>query len=65
MPVAAIREFFKLESAGGICLFFAAVVAIILDNSALAPFYDGLLSVPVAVKNRRTRNRQTVSALDQ
>lgn len=50
MPVAAIREFFKLESAGGICLFFAAVVAIILDNSALAPFYDGLLSVPVAVK---------------
>ncbi|MFT5489561.1 MAG: NhaA family Na+:H+ antiporter [Paracoccaceae bacterium] len=50
MPVAAIREFFKLESAGGICLFFAAVVAIILDNSALAPFYDMLLSVPVAVK---------------
>jgi NhaA family Na+:H+ antiporter len=50
MPVAAIREFFKLESAGGICLFFAAVVAIILDNSALAPFYDALLNVPVAVK---------------
>jgi len=50
MPVPAIREFFKLESAGGICLFFAAVVAIILDNSALAPFYDALLNVPVAVK---------------
>lgn len=50
MPVAAIREFFKLESAGGICLFFAAVVAIILDNSALAPFYDLLLAVPVEVK---------------
>lgn len=50
MPVAAIREFFKLESAGGICLFFAAVVAIILDNSAFAPFYDMLLGVPVEVK---------------
>tara|TARA_R110002110_G_scaffold346884_1_gene557044 strand:+ start:236 stop:1432 length:1197 start_codon:yes stop_codon:yes gene_type:complete len=50
MPVAAIREFFKLESSGGICLFFAAVVAIILDNSALAPIYDMLLSVPVAVQ---------------
>jgi Na+:H+ antiporter, NhaA family len=50
MPVAAIREFFKLESAGGICLFFAAVVAIVLDNSALAPVYDALLNVPVAVK---------------
>lgn len=50
MPIAAIREFFKLESAGGICLFFAAVVAIILDNSALAPFYDLLLAVPVEVK---------------
>jgi NhaA family Na+:H+ antiporter len=50
MPVAAIREFFKLESAGGICLFFAAVVAIVLDNSVLAPFYDSFLSIPVAVK---------------
>ena len=50
MPVAAIREFFKLESAGGICLFFAAVIAIILDNSPLAWLYDSLLTIPVAVK---------------
>jgi Na+:H+ antiporter, NhaA family len=50
MPAAAIREFFKLESAGGICLFFAAMVAIILDNSALAPLYDSLLTIPVAIK---------------
>ena len=50
MPVAAIREFLKLESAGGICLFFAAVVAIILDNSALAQLYDSFLTVPVAVQ---------------
>lgn len=49
MPVAAIREFFKLESSGGICLFFAAVVAIALDNSPLAGFYDSILSVPVQV----------------
>lgn len=50
MPVAAIREFFKLESAGGICLFFAAAVAIILDNSALSQYYDAFLSVPVSVQ---------------
>ena len=50
MPVAAIREFFKLESAGGICLFFAAMVAIILDNSPLSSLYDSLLTIPVAVK---------------
>jgi len=30
--------------------FFAAVVAIVLDNSALAPFYDSFLGIPVAVK---------------
>lgn len=50
MPVAAIREFFKLEAAGGICLFFAAMVAIILDNSPLSPIYDSLLTIPVAVQ---------------
>lgn len=50
MPVAAIREFFKLESAGGICLFFAAVVAIILDNSPLSYLYDSLLTVPVVIQ---------------
>ena len=50
MPVAAFREFFKLESSGGICLFFAAVVAIVLDNSPLSPIYDSLLTIPVAIK---------------
>ena len=50
MPTAAIREFFRLESAGGICLFVAAVFAIILSNSPVAWLYDSLLTVPVAVQ---------------
>lgn len=38
-----IREFFKLESAGGIVLFIAAALAMIMANSPLASFYDHLL----------------------
>lgn len=38
-----IRSFFKLESAGGIILFIAAALAMIMANSPLASFYDHLL----------------------
>lgn len=50
MSVAALRQFFKLESSGGICLFFAAMVAIVFDNSFLAPLYDSLLAVPLKIQ---------------
>ena len=49
MPLSAIREFLKLESAGGVLLVLAAILALILSNSPLATLYDGLLHVPVGV----------------
>ncbi len=49
MPLTAIREFFRLESAGGMCLFVAAVIAIALDNSPLSSLYDALLTTPFAI----------------
>ena len=42
-PLEALREFLKLESAGGILLLIAAALALILDNSPLAALYQALL----------------------
>ncbi|MCA8907239.1 MAG: Na+/H+ antiporter NhaA [Rhodospirillaceae bacterium] len=36
------EDFVKTESAGGIFLFAAAVLAIVVANTGLAPYYDGL-----------------------
>ncbi|HKQ31608.1 MAG TPA: Na+/H+ antiporter NhaA, partial [Thermodesulfobacteriota bacterium] len=44
--VNAIREFLNLESAGGIILVGAAVLALILNNSPLSGLYDLLLQTP-------------------
>lgn len=44
-----IVSFFKLESAGGILLFVAALLAIVLANTALDPYYQLLLSTPVQI----------------
>jgi NhaA family Na+:H+ antiporter len=45
----ALAEFLRLESAGGILLVIAAVVAIILANSPLHDLYRGFLTVPVTI----------------
>lgn len=50
MPLSAIREFLKLESAGGILLVIAAALALILSNSPLAAFYDAALHIPVGIR---------------
>ncbi len=44
MTFAFIRHFIKLESASGVLLFFATCVAIILSNSPLSDFYQGLFT---------------------
>lgn len=44
---STIRNFLQQESAGGILLMFAAVLAIIVANSPLEPWYQLLLEVPV------------------
>ena len=40
-------EFLELESAGGILLILAALLAIVMANSPLQSFYELLLSTPV------------------
>jgi len=48
--INAIREFLNLESAGGIILVGAAVLALILNNSPLSGLYDLLLKTPVEIR---------------
>lgn len=48
--VDAVREFMKMESAGGILLLFAAVVSLLVANSPWAGFYSELLDTTVAVQ---------------
>ena len=45
-----ITSFLKLESAGGILLFVAAVLAILLANSTFEPYYQLLLATPVEIR---------------
>ncbi len=47
---AALREFMRLESAGGILLLVTAVIAMLIANSPLATLYDALLDTTVAVQ---------------
>ena len=49
MPVKMLREFFLLESAGGILLVIAAVIAILISNSPLENYYHAILNAPVMV----------------
>ena len=47
---STIGEFMKLESAGGLLLLIAAVLAMIVANSPLAATYEALLATPVAIQ---------------
>ncbi|MFC1567883.1 Na+/H+ antiporter NhaA [Pseudomonadota bacterium] len=48
--VAAIKEFLKLESASGILLIMAALLAVVLANSPLSGYYDLLLDTRVEIR---------------
>ena len=48
--LTAVRDFMKLESASGILLLAAAVLAMIVANSPLAALYDSLLDTIVAIQ---------------
>ena len=50
IPFATFREFFKLESTGGLLLFVAAVLAMVLKNSPLAVWYADILTLPIQVR---------------
>ena len=45
-----IHTFIRRESSGGLLLIFAAILALILDNSPLAFMYEGLLNLPMAIQ---------------
>ena len=47
---SAIREFIALESAGGILLFAAAVIAMLAANTPLTTTYDAFRNITVAVQ---------------
>ena len=48
--IYGIREFLKLESASGILLILATVVALILANSPLDVYYDSFLNIPIHIR---------------
>ena len=48
--LAAVREFMRLESAGGILLLSAAVLAMVVANSPLSGTYDAVLNLPVGLR---------------
>lgn len=47
---AQIEDFLKQESSGGLVLMAAAVLALIVNNTAGAPLYEGFLNLPIALK---------------
>ena len=47
--ISAIREFLKMEAAGGIVLAAAAAVAVIVANSGLAEYYQAFLDLHFTV----------------
>lgn len=50
MPMKMIREFFRLEAAGGILLGLAAIVALAMKNSVFSEIYDGFLTIPLVIQ---------------
>ena len=47
---SSISNFFKMESAGGITLIFAAMLAMILANTPFQSYYSLLIETPVEIK---------------
>ncbi|HDO21967.1 MAG TPA: Na+/H+ antiporter NhaA [Nitrospirae bacterium] len=45
-----IEEFIKKESASGILLIFATVLALILSNTAMSAWYESFLHIPVEIR---------------
>ncbi len=50
MIISKIKEFIKLEAAGGILLFVAGLLAMIIANSSFDYIYKAFLDTPVAIK---------------
>jgi NhaA family Na+:H+ antiporter len=46
----ALKDFFSLESAGGILLIAAAALAMVVVNTPARPLYDMLLDLPIEIR---------------
>jgi NhaA family Na+:H+ antiporter len=55
-----LQAFFKMESAGGILLIFAAAFAVIMANTSLAGFYDQLLHFNASISLGETALSKTL-----
>ena len=47
MPITSVKEFLQKESAGGLLIIAAAMLAMLAENSPLKALYDAWLSTPV------------------
>ncbi len=45
MVLSSLNKFFKLESSGGICLMLAALLAVVIANTPLVPYYNHFLDI--------------------
>jgi NhaA family Na+:H+ antiporter len=50
MPIQAIKEFLRYESASGILLLAAAILAMLIQNSPASHLYDALLELHVEIR---------------
>ena len=50
MPISTLKEFFRLEAAGGVVLVLAAAAALVIANSPLGGFYDALMELPGSIQ---------------
>ena len=50
MVINKLNEFLRLESASGILLLVAALLAILIENSVFKSLYDALLGTPVEIR---------------
>jgi len=50
MPTRGINKFIKHESASGVLLILAAIIALVIANSPIAYIYGHLLDVPLAIQ---------------
>ncbi len=49
MALRSIREFIGLEASAGIILFATAVLALFVDNSALASYYENFFNLKFSI----------------
>ena len=48
--LAAVKKFFAMDTAPGILLFSAAVLAVIIENAGFSNFYENFKHIPVMIQ---------------